>query len=114
MQGAVHRWTGSADELLRALVMLSFLPHQAWISVNAIVRCLLQAPRKPSRNLLEWTTAETARTPRHSGMATSLSGQLNVVAALPRRRSPSSFYSSANFSPHSLFLRDPLGDLSAP
>ena len=38
MQGSVHRWQGAADELVRALVMIAFLPHQAWLAVDAIAR----------------------------------------------------------------------------
>ncbi len=52
-------WQGAADELIRAVVMIAFLPHQAWLSVDAIVRV---AYRRfvSRRHLLEWQTAESA------------------------------------------------------
>ncbi len=59
LTGAVNAWRGAADELVRAVVMLAFLPHQAWISADAIVRVFY---RKwiSRRRLLEWETAEAA------------------------------------------------------
>ena len=59
LQGAVYGWRGAADELLRAVVTLAFLPHQAWLAVDAISRV---AYRRwiSHRNLLEWQTAESA------------------------------------------------------
>ena len=47
VQGSVHRWHGAADELVRAVVMVAFLPHQAWLSVDAIVRVYLPSLRQP-------------------------------------------------------------------
>ena len=60
VQGSVHRWQGAADELIRALVMVAFLPHQAWISVDAIVRVFYRR-HVSRRKLLEWHTAEHVR-----------------------------------------------------
>ncbi len=39
--GTVIGSKGAYDELVRALVMIAFLPHQAWLTVDAIVRSLL-------------------------------------------------------------------------
>ena len=56
VQGSVQRWQGAADELIRALVMIAFLPHQAWISVDAIARVYYRTLDQP---------------PEASGMATA-------------------------------------------
>ncbi len=59
VQGSVRGWQGAADELIRAVVMIAFLPHQAWLSVDAIVRVVYR--RFISRHhLLQWQTAESA------------------------------------------------------
>lgn len=57
LQGAVRGWQGAADQLVRAVIMIAFLPHQAWMAMDAIVRAnyrMLISRRK----LLEWETAE--------------------------------------------------------
>ncbi len=59
IQGSVRGWQGAADELVRAMVSIAFLPHQAWLSVDAIVRVAYR--RFVSRRyLLQWQTAESA------------------------------------------------------
>ena len=59
LQGSIRGWRGAFDELIRAAVMIAFLPHQAWLSVDAIVRVTYR--RWFSRHhLLEWQTAESA------------------------------------------------------
>ena len=67
IQGSVRGWQGAADELVRAVVMIAFLPHQAWLSVDAIARV---AYRRfiSRRHLLQWQTAESAgaQTDRHT------------------------------------------------
>ena len=53
VEGSAQSWQGAADELVRALVTIAFLPHQAWLAADAIVRVhyrLLFSRRK----LLEW------------------------------------------------------------
>ena len=61
-------WQGAADELMRALVMIAFLPHQAWLSVDAIVRVVYR--RWISRHhLLEWQTAGSAARRRNPNSA---------------------------------------------
>ena len=59
LQGSVHGWQGATDELVRALVMLVFLPHQAWLAMDAIIRALYRR-HVSHRKLLEWRTAEGA------------------------------------------------------
>ena len=59
IQGSVRGWQGAADELIRAVVMIAFLPHQAYLSVDAIARVMYR--RFVSRHhLLQWQTAESA------------------------------------------------------
>jgi hypothetical protein len=57
LEGSVYGWQGAADDLKRALVMIAFLPHQAWLSADAIVR-VLHRKWISKRNLLEWKTAQ--------------------------------------------------------
>jgi cyclic beta-1,2-glucan synthetase len=57
IQGTIIGWQGAHDELLRAAVMIAFLPHQAWISADAIAKVLYRRFIS-RRNLLEWQTAE--------------------------------------------------------
>ena len=76
----VHRWQGAADELIRALVMISFLPHQAWLAVDAVVRVLYR--RSVShRKLLEWHTADRARAEAHQHRNATFR-QLLVISGL--------------------------------
>ena len=58
VQGTVHGWRGAADEVIRAAVMLVFLPHQAWLAVDAIVRVSYRR-HVSHHNLLEWQPAES-------------------------------------------------------
>jgi cyclic beta-1,2-glucan synthetase len=59
IQGSVRGWHGAADELVRAVVMIAFLPHQAWLSVDAIARVVYRR-FVSRRHLLQWQTAESA------------------------------------------------------
>ncbi len=54
-----YGWQGAADDLIRSIVMLAFLPHQALMASDAIVRTLYRRYFS-KRNLLEWRTAEEA------------------------------------------------------
>ena len=74
----------SARMLLRCVIALVFLPHQAWLSLDAIVRSVWRQ-RVTHRGLLEWTPAAQAE----SGLASSttaayrrMAPALIVVAAL--------------------------------
>jgi cyclic beta-1,2-glucan synthetase len=58
VQGSVHGWKGAIDEPIRALVMIAFLPQQAWIAIDAIVRVIYRRGFS-HRRLLEWQPAES-------------------------------------------------------
>jgi len=59
LHGSIRGWRGAFDEVVRAAVLLAFLPHQAWLSVDAIVRVTYR--RWISRHhLLEWQTTDSA------------------------------------------------------
>ena len=65
LQGSIQGWRGAFDEIIRAAVMLALLPHQAWLSLDAIGRV---AYRRwiSHHHLLEWQTADSAaRTQSH-------------------------------------------------
>ena len=94
VQGTVQRWQGAAHELIRTLVTLAFLPHQAWVAADAIVRVQYRM-RVSRRNLLEWQTAAHARAQAHlhldatmrrlvtiSGVSVLLAGALLLRHAL--------------------------------
>ncbi|MGD1073233.1 MAG: glucoamylase family protein, partial [Bryobacteraceae bacterium] len=57
--GSAQRWQGAADELARTLVTIAFLPHQAWIAADAIVRVHYRLSIS-RRKLLHWQTAARA------------------------------------------------------
>jgi len=59
LHGSVNGWRGAADELVREGVMIAFLPHQAWISADAIVRAWYRS-HVSRRHMLEWQTADAA------------------------------------------------------
>ncbi len=59
LQGVVQRLGGATDEIVRAGVMVAFLPHQAWLSIDAIARVIYRRFIS-HRDLLEWQTAESA------------------------------------------------------
>jgi cyclic beta-1,2-glucan synthetase len=80
VQGSVHRWQGAADELIRAVVMIAFLPHQAWISMDAIARVIYRR-HISRRKLLEWHTAEHVRANAHRHRDATLR-QLIIIAGL--------------------------------
>ncbi len=70
LQGEIHGWRGASDELIRALVMLAFLPHQAWLALDAIARVIYRRGIS-HRNLLEWQTAESAGASAHKHAAST-------------------------------------------
>jgi cyclic beta-1,2-glucan synthetase len=65
LQGSIAGGRGSYDELFRATISLVFLPHHAWLSLDAIVRALYRMLIS-RRNLLEWQTAASANRSRVS------------------------------------------------
>ncbi|HEX4273826.1 MAG TPA: glucoamylase family protein [Bryobacteraceae bacterium] len=80
VQGSVYRWQGAADELIRAVVMIAFLPHQAWLSADAIARVFYRR-HISRRKLLEWHTAEHAKANAHRHSDAALR-QLTVISGL--------------------------------
>ena len=96
----MYGWRGAADELVRAAVMIAFLPHQAWLSMDAIVRAVYR--RKISRRqLLEWQTAEAAGAQLHRHMNTFR--QMLVISGLAVilmmvLRAQGSFFAPTRFS----------------
>ena len=101
IQGSVRGWHGAADELIRAIVMIAFLPHQAWLSVDAIVRVIYR--RFVSRHhLLQWQTAESAGTQvdRHTRV---ILRQTLIIAGLSVLLM-GILYAEHAFAPTSVFL----------
>jgi cyclic beta-1,2-glucan synthetase len=76
IQGSVDGWQGAADEITRTAIMLAFLPHQAWIAVDAIWRACYRSFFS-HRNLLEWQTADAAET--HGDDLAAVDFQIRVV-----------------------------------
>jgi cyclic beta-1,2-glucan synthetase len=78
VQGKVIGWQGAHDELLRATVMIAFLPHQAWLAADAIGKVLYRR-FVSRRNLLEWQTAERADAESSTHMSATMR-QMTVVS----------------------------------
>ena len=78
IQGEVEGWGGAADELIRSLVMIAFLPHQAWVSIDAIVRALYRKSVS-GRHLLEWQTAEATGAEVHRHVGTTMQQMLGIT-----------------------------------
>ena len=79
IEGSVHGWQGAADQLIRAVVKIAFLPHSAWISADAIARALFRS-HVSRRNLLEWETAASAGARAHLHRSTTLRQMLIICA----------------------------------
>ena len=76
-RGSLQGWHGAADELVRSLVMIAFLPHQAWVSADAIVRVAYR--RLVSRRLLlEWQTAEAAGIDAHRHVSSTMQQMIGI------------------------------------
>lgn len=80
ISGSVSRVRGAADELVRAAVFLFFLPHQAWLSLDAIARACYRVIIS-RRNLLEWQTAESAGLAAATHMSAAMR-QLALISAV--------------------------------
>ncbi len=80
LEGSVYGWQGAADDLKRAVVMIAFLPHQAWLSADAIVR-VLHRKLFSKRNLLEWKTANQAEEGRQSQLEANRR-QMQIIAVI--------------------------------
>ncbi|MEO8096705.1 MAG: glucoamylase family protein [Acidobacteriota bacterium] len=80
IEGSVHGWQGAVEDLERAATMVAFLPHQAWLSVDAIVRaCHRRVVSK--RSLLEWQTSDTGDTQRSVNLESTLRQMLIIAGA---------------------------------
>ena len=79
IQGSVDGWQGAADEITRTAIMLAFLPHQAWIAVDAIGRACYRS-FVSHRQLLEWQTAEAAED--HGNDLAAADFQIRVVGII--------------------------------
>lgn len=80
LQGSVIHGRGSYDELGRVAMSLVFLPHLAWLSLDAIGRALYRMLIS-RRNLLEWQTAESTGQAATSHRAAALR-QLTILSGL--------------------------------
>jgi len=59
VSGENYSWRGLSEELLRLLLLVAFLPHQAWLALDAIARVLYRKLIS-RRLLLQWQTSEMA------------------------------------------------------
>ena len=80
LQGTIYGWRGAADELMRAAVMVAFLPHQAWLAADAIMRVAYRR-LVSHRNLLEWQTADGAAASIHKHAAAARR-QLQIICGV--------------------------------
>ena len=71
IQGSVIGWQGAWDEVLRAIVMIAFLPHQAWIAADAVWKVGYRKLVSRKR-LLEWQTAERAASDSRLHMSSTM------------------------------------------
>jgi len=79
IQRTVIGWTGAYDEVISALVTIAFLPHQAWLSMDAIFRVFYRKHRS-RRHLLEWQTAEHTAAQAHLHMSSTMS-EMALISA---------------------------------
>ena len=99
LHGSVRGWRGAFDEVLRAAVLLAFLPHQAWLSVDAIVRVTYRRWIS-HHHLLEWQTADSAArnqsqlssTMRHMLVVYGFAVVLMIVMRLENTFAPTAFF----------------------
>jgi cyclic beta-1,2-glucan synthetase len=80
VEGTAQRWQGAADELVRTLVTIAFLPHQAWLAADAIARVHFRL-YVSRRKLLQWQTAARAVAESHVHMDATLR-RLLIVSGL--------------------------------
>jgi cyclic beta-1,2-glucan synthetase len=79
IQGAVLGWQGAHDDLLRALVLIAFLPHQALIAADAVGKVAYRR-LVSRRRLLEWQTAEHAATTSHLHLTRTMRQMIGISA----------------------------------
>jgi len=78
IQGSIIGWSGSLDDLLRAGVMVAFLPHQAWLAADAIGKVIYRR-WVTGKSLLEWQTAEHAAADSGAHMSATMR-QMTIVS----------------------------------
>src|SRR5688572_27607094 len=78
LEGSVYGWQGAADDLKRAFVMIAFLPHQAYLSADAIIR-VLHRQLFSKLHLLEWKTADAAERGRQSQLESN-QRQMQIIS----------------------------------
>ena len=83
----VQRWQGdiralheASSDLNRAVVMAAFLPHQAYLAMDAIVRACYRL-QFSKRHLLEWQTAEMSHLAARSNLD-AYRAQFYLISAL--------------------------------
>jgi len=100
VRGSVLGWQGAHDELLRALVLVAFLPHQALLATDAICRAMYRRIVS-RRQLLEWQTAEHAAAASRIHLDSTMRQMIGIsacslllIVALVSRRAfaPGSFF----------------------
>ncbi len=79
LQGSVLGWQGAHDDLLKGLVLIAFLPHQALLSADAIWRVIYRR-LVSRRHLLEWQTAEHAASTSHLHLSSTMRQMIGVSA----------------------------------
>ncbi|HTB12900.1 MAG TPA: glucoamylase family protein [Bryobacteraceae bacterium] len=77
LRGSLQGWQGATDELIRSLVMIAFLPHQAWVSIDAIVRVAYRRGIS-HHHLLEWQTAEAAGLDAHRHLSRTMQQMIGI------------------------------------
>jgi cyclic beta-1,2-glucan glucanotransferase len=77
LRGSLQGWQGAADELVRSLVMIAFLPHQAWVSIDAIIRVVYRRVIS-HHHLLEWQTAEAAGLDAHRHLSSTMQQMIGI------------------------------------
>jgi cyclic beta-1,2-glucan synthetase len=79
IQGSVVGWQGAYNEIVRVSVMIAFLPHQAWLSADAIARVAYRR-LVSRRHLLEWQTAEHAASDSHLHLSATMAQMVAISA----------------------------------
>ncbi len=80
LEGTVHGRQGATDELIRSALLTAFLPHQAWLAMDAIARAWYRSSVS-RRHLLEWQTADAAERNADAHLD-STRQQLVIIAVL--------------------------------
>jgi cyclic beta-1,2-glucan synthetase len=80
LEGTVHGRQGATDELIRSALLTAFLPHQAWLAIDAIVRAFYRSCIS-RRRLLEWQTADATQR-EHGEHWKSTQSQMIVIAVV--------------------------------